>query len=170
MALGSWLIARPARADLSSWLFVGTGPALAERAGDSDRYLRLDLETGLGTTPENPLSLGGLFKLPIYLGGGADLSLAARLATRGFVTGGYGGAIDLGTYHRFWGRDSTGFSGTLVLGAPLGLTLNLNAAIGSRDVQTYAATLGIDFARLTVHRSDGGGLWPNELLPTPRRD
>jgi hypothetical protein len=52
----------------------------------------------------------------------------------------------------------------LVLGAPLGLTASIGGALGSNDHRTLTATIGIDFARLTVHRQSLLNWWPN---PSP---
>jgi hypothetical protein len=168
-ALGSVVVwSGTARADLSSWLYLGGGAAATETAGVSDTRGVLDIQTGMGTDPSWPLGVGGVFKLPIYFTGGLDLGLAARFATRGFNQGGFGVAFDLGGYQRWWGLDSTGLSGALVLGAPWGITLNAGALQGSHDTREFSVTLGIDFARLTAHRTTGGTWWQNIILPTPR--
>lgn len=155
-----------ARADVSSWLFVGTGPSrLRESDFDARQRWSLQLETGLGTPPDNAVIFGGLGRVQTHFGQGTDLALLVRTASRGFVTGGWGGALDLGPYRRFWGVGSTGGSGALVLGAPWGLTLSLGASIGSHEAQTYSACLGIDFARLTVYRTTGQDFWVNPFPP-----
>jgi hypothetical protein len=113
------------------------------------------LQVGLGTAPSNPIVLGGLFSLEPNFGYGSDLALFFRGASRGYVNGGFGLALDLGPYERFWGQDSVGGEGTLWLGAPWGVALGVNASVGSHDARGVAAILGIDFARLTVYRNTG---------------
>jgi len=167
LACVAWFPKR-ASADLSSWLYTGAGLAATEQAGQSDTRFLLDFQTGMGTDPSWPLGVGGVFKFPIYFGGGADLGLAARFATRGFNKGGFGVAFDLGGYQRWWGRNSTGYCGALLLGAPWGITLSAGALQGSHDTREVSLTLGIDFARLTVHRTSGGTWWNNIVLPSPR--
>ena len=69
----------------------------------------LQLDAGMGTSPARPFVFGGLFRVAPNFGFGTDLSLLARATSRNFVNGGWGGAIDLGAYARFWGEGSTGF-------------------------------------------------------------
>lgn len=157
--------ASPARADVSSWLFVGGGPAWHRQDGELLLAPSLELESGFGTTPAAPVVLGWLADSQTHFGYGTDLGLSARLATRGFVTGGWGAALDLGGYARFWGTESFGAQGALVLGAPWGITLNLNAARGTADATTFSAVLGIDLLRLTVYRTTGQGWFPNPMPP-----
>lgn len=154
--------AAPARADVSSWMYVGSGVASVEQKS-LERELDpvIAVETGLGTPASHPVVVGGLFKLAALLGNGADLGLSLRVATRGFVTGGFGLALDAGPYQRFWGAESTGGHAALVLGAPWGITLSLGGGMGSNDARQLGATLGLDFARLTVHRLSGENWLPN---------
>jgi hypothetical protein len=151
-----------ARADVSSWFYLGGG---ATRLKQQSLSLRTDptlaIETGIGSAPKNPLVVGGLFKINALFGDGADLGLSLRLATRGFVTGRFGLAIDAGPYQRFWGQGSTGGQAALVLGGPWGVTLSLGGGLGSHDASHYGATLGIDLARLTVYRLSGENWFPN---------
>ena len=79
----------------------------------------------------------------------------------GFVNGDWGGGVDLGGYQRWWGTGSTGLQGALVLGAPWGITMSVGAGAGTNDARHYSATLGIDFARLTVYRRSGDSWWKN---------
>jgi hypothetical protein len=141
-----------ARADVSSWVYAGFGPASFE-GGERQRYT-LQLETGLGTPPA-AIVAGGLFRVQPYFGEGTDLALLARVATRGFVQGGFGVALDAGGYERFWGEGSQGGLGSLVLGVPWGINLSASAGIGTNDARFASITLGLDFARLTVYRTSG---------------
>ena len=155
-ALASLLGARPARADVSSWAFVGGGvSALHQNALSSRAVPSMRVHFGLGSDPSHPFVVGGLFSLEPHFGYGSDLSLSLRTATRGYVTGGFGLALDVGPYERFWGEHSVGGAGTLWLGAPWGVSLGAGASLGSHDARGFSAILGIDFARLTVYRNSG---------------
>jgi hypothetical protein len=121
----------------------------------------LAIETGIGTAPRHPLVVGGMFKLQALFGNGADLGLSLRLATRSFVTGKFGLALDAGPYQRFWGEGSTGGQASVVLGAPWGITLSVGGGMGSNEARQFGATLGVDFARLTVYRLAGENWFPN---------
>jgi hypothetical protein len=155
-ALASLLGARPARADVSSWAFVGGGVSeLHQHALSSRAVPSMRVHFGLGSDPSHPFVVGGLFSLEPHFGYGSDLSLSLRTATRGYVTGGFGLALDVGPYERFWGEHSVGGAGTLWLGAPWGVSLGAGASLGSHDARGFSAILGIDFARLTVYRNSG---------------
>jgi hypothetical protein len=151
-----------AAAQATSWLYVGGGAGVVEQEERETRST-VQLDTGLGTSAAHPLVVGGLFRVQSYLGAGADLGVAARLVTRGFAIGGFGGGIDAGVYQRWWGTESTGFAGNLVLGAPWGITLLGGASVGSGDQRVYFASLGIDLARLTVHRHTGLDWFANPM-------
>jgi hypothetical protein len=155
-----------ARADVSSWLFLGTGPSWV-REGESrfDSRTALQLDTGMGTPSRHAIIVGGLGRFQTHFGRGTDLALLLRTATHGFVNGGWGGALDLGGYWRSWEAGSTGATGSLVLGAPWGVTLSVGASFGPEDARTYSTVLGIDFARLTIYRKGGPGFWPNPFHP-----
>ena len=62
-----------ARADVSSWAYLGTGMSSLKQ---QNLELRTDptlaIETGIGSTPKQPLIVGGLLKLPALLGDGTD--------------------------------------------------------------------------------------------------
>ncbi|HKY40480.1 MAG TPA: hypothetical protein VJN18_31315 [Polyangiaceae bacterium] len=154
--------AAPARADVSSWAYVGGGASQIEQRG-LERHIdtTLSLETGLGTSPHRAVVFGGMFKLLALFDNGADLGLSARLASRGFVTGRFGLALDAGPYQRLWGDGSTGGQAALVLGAPWGLMLSLGGGYGTNDARQIGASLGFDFARLTVYRLSGENWLPN---------
>ena len=152
----------PARADVSSWLFLGPGVSHLEQRSQSDvERFSLQIDSGLGTPPADPVIVGGLFRIQTHFGEGTDLGLLVRTATRGFVNGGWGGGLDLGGYQRFWGEGSSGFVGSLVLGAPWGVTLSAGGSIGTNDARTLSAVLGVDLARLTVYRRTGDTWWKN---------
>ena len=153
---------RTARADVSSWAFIGGGVSqLAERTLSSRTVGSMRVHFGVGTDPSHPVVLGGLFSFEPHFGHGSDLSLSLRTATRGYVNGGLGLALDLGPYYRYWGPDSVGGAGTLWLGAPWGVCLGLGGSVGSQDARGFSAILGVDFARLTIYRNTGTNAFPN---------
>lgn len=162
--------ANAARADASSWTFVGGG-ARAWKQGDAAQSYTvsgaMQLDVGVGTTPDGPFIAGGVFRLEPIIGSGADMSLLARGATKGFQAGGFGVAIDAGPYARFWGAKSFGFQGSLTIGAPLGLSLSLLGTVGTDSARSFGASLGIDFLRLTVYRQTLLDAWPN---PAPAQE
>ena len=162
VALGSLaaalFLADNARADVSSWVYAGFGPAYLKDV-DKSRYT-LQLESGLGTPPAT-IVVGGLFRVQPYFGEGTDLALLARVATRGFVQGGFGLALDAGGYQRFWGEGSSGGLGSLVVGLPWGINLSASGGVGTNDTRFATITLGLDFARLTVYRTYGTNWFMN---------
>lgn len=169
-----FFLTAPARADVTSWLYLGGGIASSHFAqGPTGRPGTLAFELGMGSPPDKDVIVGGLFKTFTYFDDGTDFALALRGASGGFVRGGFGFAIDAGAYQRFWGASSTGFVGALVLGAPFGIQLEATTQQGSSDVRVYGATIGIDFLRLTVYRTAVQSYWRNPLPPssleTPRR-
>jgi hypothetical protein len=165
-ALFAVVYARPARADVTSWFYAGGGlMALTHSKTPTDRPGTLQLEMGVGSPPHGPVTVGGLMKTMTFFGQGTDLALVTRGATGGFVRGGFGVALDAGAYQRWWGpENSTGFMGSLVVGAPFGLQLAATTEQGS-NVHVYGATIGIDFLRLTVYRTALSSFWPNPFPP-----
>jgi len=161
VAIAVLFVALPARADISSWASVASGPTMFEQEGNRYTVPTLELKAGLGPPPGDLLAVGGLFQLQTHFGKGTDLALVARLATRGFVTGGFGVALDLGGYERFWTPRSAGGVGALVFGAPWGIILSANGGYGTHDQRHFGVVLGFDFARLTVYRETGTDYFPN---------
>lgn len=154
-----------ARADVSSWLYVGAGPSWVRNSSGTTLQPSLQLDTGMGSSPAEPVVVGGLFRLSPHLGRGSDVALLLRTASRGFVNGDWGAALDLGGYERFWGQGSAGFTGSLVLGGPWGLTMSGAGSVGAHEGRSLAVVFGIDLARLTVYRRTGGEWWPNPIQP-----
>lgn len=168
LALAGCLVTKPAAADVSGWMFVGSGAAvLRDEATSATLEPTLAVDIGMGAPPSRKIVIGALARVQPFFGQGVDLGLVVRAATRGFVQGDWGGAVDLGGYQRWWGIGSTGGLATLQVGAPLGFTFGLSAAVGSSDAQTYSAFAGIDFARLTIYRRAGTNWWRN-AYPSPR--
>ena len=159
---------RDARADVSSWFFAGGGiGVMPHDQGPTDRPGTLQLEMGVGSPPHTAIVIGGLLKSMTFFGQGTDLAVVARGATGGFVRGGFGLALDAGAYERWWGPEiTTGFSGSILLGAPLGVQLAMTTEQGRNQEHVYIATLGIDFLRLTVYRAALQDLWPNPFPPS----
>ena len=157
-----------AQADATAWTSV-SGGGVGWQMGEDDDFSfspMMAIDVGAGTDPNGMFILGGLFRvLPIF-DGGADLALLARFATRGFQSDLFGFAFDAGVYQRFWGIESTGFTGEAILGVPLGLQLSAVGSIGTSSARSVGFLLGIDFVRLTVGRGHLLEWWPNPS-PTP---
>jgi hypothetical protein len=164
LGISGVLFARSSHADAASWLSLSGGMGVFSEAGGRRYPGALQLELGLGSSPARAVVVGGVVKSLSYFGNGTDLALTLRGASGGFARGGFGCAIDAGAYQRWWGVESTGFLGALVLGGPYGVQLTVMTEQGSNDVHAYTATLGIDLLRLTVYRGVSGGYWPNPIL------
>lgn len=159
-----------AEADVSSWLYLGGGASQVKNEGLERSILpSLQLETGMGSSPANSFVFGGLLRTHTYFGEGTDLALLFRGASHGFVNGGFGLAVDVGPYQRWWGEGSTGALGSVSLGMPWGVNVSASAGFGTSDAQTWGLTVGIDFARLTVYRRSGEQWWKNPF-PAYRPD
>jgi hypothetical protein len=162
--------AADARADVSSWFFTGFGPSTVAQPGRStDVRSSLQIDAGIGSSPAASFAMGGVLRMHAHFGGGVDFGAFWRTATGGYVRGNWGAALDLGGYLRAWTDGSPGAAATLSLGAPLGITLNLDAMRGRDEVTTLAAVIGIDFARFTVYRTTGLDWFPN-VFPSPSRE
>ena len=155
--------AKPARADVSSWLFVGGGAGSLDGPGNAETYGGLRFQLGMGSSPNAPIVVGGTAHTLSFFGAGTDVGLSARIATGGFVRGGWGLALDAGGYQRWWGIGSSGALGSLSLGAPWGIQAVFDVEMGTNDARTYAAFVGVDFLRLTVYRTTGTSWFPNPL-------
>jgi hypothetical protein len=152
------------RADAASWFSLSGGLSAFSDGGARQYPGALQLELGMGSSPAHAVVVGGLVKSLSYFGDGTDLAFTLRGASGGFARGGFGFAIDAGAYQRWWGEDSYGFLGAIVLGGPFGLQLTGLTEQGTSDVRSYVAMFGIDFLRLTVYRNASGGYWPNPML------
>lgn len=154
---------KTASADVSSWLYAGGGVGALQQGEAQTSAGALRLQLGMGSTPDAPFVLGGVAHTLSFFGEGTDLALSLRGATGGFARGDWGFALDAGGYQRFWGVGSSGLLGSLSLGAPFGLQAVLDFEMGTNDVRTFAAFLGIDLLRLTVYRTVGTQAYPNPL-------
>jgi hypothetical protein len=166
-SLAGLAVAAPARADASAWAFVGGG-ALGWK---QSRDLQINptgtmiVDGGVGTTPDGPVIVGGLFRFqPVMPHAGVDFSLLIRVATHGFQAGSWGVAFDVGGFARPWGYGSVGFAGSASLGMPLGVTLLLQTEVGTDKAISFGAVAGIDLLRLTVYRQTLLKWWQN---PSP---
>ena len=121
----------------------------------------MQIDLGVGTPTSNPVVVGALARLSPYFGRGTDLSLAARIASRGFAVGDWGLALDAGGFERWWAQGSFGWLASLNIGAPYGFTVAANVSFGTNDNRTFATIVGIDLLRLTVYRLGGESFWYN---------
>src|SRR5262245_40214229 len=136
------LRAGDASADVSGWTQVGGGALGWKGGADQDLTASaiMTADVGVGTSPRAPFIFGGYFRVMPLFGEGVDLALSARFATSGFQTGYVGFAFDAGAYQRFWGIESTGFIGQVVLGGPLGLQLAAIGMGGSEEAFGFGGT------------------------------
>lgn len=167
-ALAVSSVSSVALADVSSWMFVGGGAADLRFSEDlpSQNPIALQLDAGFGSAATNPIVVGFAAKAWTFLDHGTDLGLALRLTTAGYSRGTWGVALDLGATQRFWGEFSKTLpSASLSIGLPWGLTLAATAGSNFADTQSAVLTLGVDWARLTAHRTAGNSWWRNYRLP-----
>lgn len=165
-SLAALAIASPALADASSWVFLGGG-AMAWKQSENLTYNpagTMVVDVGAGTTPDASVIFGGLFRFEPILPGGVNLALLARFCTHGFQAGDWGIAIDAGGFVRPWGYETGGFTGSLSLGMPLGITLMVQTEAGIDHAFSYGAVAGIDLLRLTLYRQTFLKWWQN---PSP---
>lgn len=149
-------------ADVSSWLALDAGANQFRPVGfHHDVVPSLRLSTGMGTDPSHDWILGGVVRSETLIGSGTDLSFSLRLADHGFANGQWGFAVDAGPLARWWGDNRYGATTALTLGGPWGLQAGLQATFGEPNIQTYGCFLGIDLARLTIHRHSGENYWEN---------
>jgi hypothetical protein len=164
-------IASVASADVSAWAYAGGGASsLSQRVAADGGYGLLQLEAGVGLSPDYPVVVGGLFRSMTHFGAGTDWALLARAATRGFANGDYGLALDLGGYQRFWGEKGPGMLASLTGGLPWGVNVSAFAGYARPEDHMFGITVGLDWARLTTHRAVGGNWWPNYRLPVPAQE
>jgi hypothetical protein len=169
VALAAW--AGDARADVSSWLAVGTGGAaqVARGASSPDGAPALTYSIGVGSSPLAPFVVGLLYRGTTMFGLGTDAGAAVRLATGPFCRGEWGLALDAGAAWRGWRAGDYGdwpLQGVLTLGSPWGFQLAVGTQLWSIDGATSAqggfAAIELDLLRLTVMRQGGSERWwPN---------
>jgi hypothetical protein len=150
-ALAALATPASARADVTSWLALGGG-------GGVQRH---NTDNGNGT-------VDAVFRALVHFGLGTDISLSMRVASRGFVRGGFGVAFDVGPAYRFWRKGDYGtypLQGVLTIGLPIGLQVGLGGHFWSLDNVNPAvgafAVVELDLLRLTLMRKDLEQYWPN---------
>jgi hypothetical protein len=155
--------AAPARADVSSWLSLGFGAASLDGAGRSQQPLRftLPVDLGMGSPPSGAVMVGVGTRVMPYFGDGFAAAAYARAATRGYVVGSWGAAVDGGGFTHLSGPGGPGFLASLNLGAPWGVILTGSYGVGGEGERIASCTLGIDLLRLTVYRLSGEAAWLN---------
>ncbi len=168
--LGVALTPRPAAAQATSWMYLGGGSGSLKSDEARTRGL-VQIDAGLGVPADRAIVWGALFRLQPYWDSGIDLGLVGRAVTRGYARGEFGLGLDVGVMQRWWGESSTSLTANLVLGGPWGIAVNGGVSYGGEQSQTLFATIGIDFARLTVHRHSGLNWFQNPMRspePSPQ--
>lgn len=168
-------ISGTAAAQATSWMYAGGGSSIAkstvaEPDGNTssavDIRSLLHVDVGLGVAANRNFVWGGLARMQLHGPDLLDLGLLARGTTGGFARGDYGAGADIGVVRRWWDQSSTALTANLLFGAPWGLTVVAGATLGRHDERTFQLSIGLDFARLTVHRQSGLNWFPNPL-PSP---
>ncbi len=166
-AVGLWTAS--AAAETSAWLAASGGTTILT-VNESEVKVRgsMAFDVGVGSSAQEDLIFGGLVRVAPIVAEGTDMAFLVRGATRGFQTGDFGVAVDLGGYLRLFDPSDPqgGFLGEVVLGAPLGFQLTLAGHAGTMKSYGGAAVLGIDLLRLTIYRQTLTEYWPNPLSPT----
>jgi hypothetical protein len=178
-SLAALATASTALADASAWVFLGGG-AMGWRQSESLMYNpggTMVVDVGAGTSPDASVIFGGLFRFQPIIPGGVDLAMLGRFCTHGFQAGDWGVAIDAGGFARPWGFGSLGFTGSVSLGMPLGVTLMLQTEAGIDHALSFGAVAGIDLLRLTLYRQtllkwwqNPSPAWKNAPAPSPTAD
>ncbi len=168
IACASFVFPAAAWADASAWAYAGGG-ALLLKEGNEQLTPRaaMSFEFGMGTNPDGNFIVGGLARLTPVFDLGPDMALCIRAATHGFQASRFGAALDVGYFQRLWGSYSSGVTGTLTIGFPLGFSLSLHGIYANNDTLGFGAIAGIDFLRLTVYRQVLLKSWPN---PNPAHE
>lgn len=151
-----------ARADVSSWYSTAGGVSVISQ-GETLASPVLDLDLGVGTNPASPFVLGGLFRFGAQFEVGMDFGGALRLCSGSYARGTWGYGIDLGSHYRAADLGGAAAAGRVFVGGPWGLVLHLGGSYGENDVATWTASLGIDWARFSAHRSHDTDWFPSPL-------
>ena len=163
----SLLVVRSARAEVSSWLYLGVGGAGLSGNRIGSPRVAAQLDTGVGSSPHRAIIVGAGARMQPYFGEAVDFALYLRGATQGYVTGQFGVAIDAGAYSGAGATRTSGFLGTLNVGLPWGIVTSGSYAVADKGEKALTVTLGVDFLRLTVYRLSGEKQWPN-VMPAYR--
>jgi hypothetical protein len=163
IATAAFALPAAAWADASSWAYAGGGAFLLKEGTETQLTPRaaMSFEFGLGTNPDGKFIVGGLARLTPVFDLGPDMAICLRAATHGFQASRLGAAFDVGYFQRLRGSYSSGVTGTLTIGFPLGFSLSLHGIYGTNDVLGVGAIAGIDFLRMTVYRQVLLDTWPN---------
>jgi hypothetical protein len=155
--------ATPAFADASAWAFFGGGAmGWKQTANPSVQPAgTMIVDGGVGTSPEGRFIVGGVFRFQPVFKSGVDISLLTRFCNHGFQVGDWGFAVDAGAFARAWGAQAIGFSGSVSLGMPLGITLMLTTEAGTDHAVSFGAVAGVDLLRLTLYRQTLLDWWQN---------
>ena len=78
-----------------------------------------------------------------------------------YARGNFGLGLDLGPEYRFGDDNGAAGAARVLFGAPWGITASAGGSYGADEVKLFTVTLGLDFARLTVHRETGLDWFPN---------
>ena len=161
----------PARADVTSWLAVGSGYAFNHNfsAKTDDPAGVLTYSVGVGSSPLAPFVIGGIMRGTMFFTQGTDLGVAIRGATGGFARGDWGLALDAGVVARWWGGDAYGdyplqfiLTGGMPFGFQVGLGADVWSVSGQQGARGFFGVVEIDLMRLTVMRQGSTeSLWKN---------
>ncbi len=141
-------------------MYVGGGMSRVDVNG-SDDFAALSVDAGIGTPATSSFVWGAVFHGAGRFGHGLDLGGALRIATGSYARGDFGVGLDLGPEYRFGDDRGAAGAARLILGAPWGISASAGGSYGADEVKVFMVTLGLDFARLTVHRDVGLGWFPN---------
>jgi hypothetical protein len=167
-----------ARADVTSWLAIGSGYGVQRStpANRTDRAVTMTYSIGVGSSPRADWVVGGILRATSFLSLGTDLGLAARVATGGFARGQWGLALDAGIVGRWWKDGDYGdypFRFILTGGAPWGLQIGLGADVlsmtGGTPATGFFGVIEIDLLRLTVMRQGATDAWWRNPSPAGGR-
>lgn len=162
--IGFAFVALPAAAyaDASGWAYAGGGALLLKEGSEQlTPRAAMSFDFGMGSNPDGNFIVGGLFRFTPVIDLGADMAICARATTHGFQASRFGAALDIGYFQRLWGSYSSGLTGSLTIGFPLGFSLSLHGIYATNDTLGFGAMAGIDFLRLTVYRQVLLKSWPN---------
>jgi len=172
LAAAMTALAAPAQAEVSSWLAASGGTSILT-VNESEVMVRgtMNFDLGVGSTPQGDAIFGGLVRVAPIFDEGTDMAFLVRGCSRGFQTGDWGVAVDLGGYLRLFDPavPQGGFLGEVILGAPLGFQLALAGHAGTLKSYGGSAVLGLDILKLTVYRQSLLEWWPNPLSPSDAR-
>ncbi len=171
-------MARPARADLTSWLSTGGGYSFSYNNGTKS-YEPAGVFSGVigvGSAPAAPVVIGGVVRATIRFGLGTDVGLMARGTSGGFSRGDWGLAVDVGVSLRTWTHGVYGpwpIQSVILLGAPWGVQLAVGSDIVSIGNEPPArggfALLEFDFLRFTLMRQGSTDRWWRNPSPAGGR-